>query len=72
MVSAGLQQLFDFVAFFSVPASSRKFRPPATNQKVGSSSLSGRATILPMSQAAHTETKGLPVPWLEAIAAFWG
>ena len=39
MVSAGLQQLFDLGAFFSAPASSRKFRPRATNQKVGSSNL---------------------------------
>ena len=46
MVSAGLQQFADFTAFFSVPASSCKFGPPATNQKVGSSNLSGRATLL--------------------------
>jgi hypothetical protein len=44
MVSAGLQQFVDFAAFLSVPASSRKFRPTATNQKAGSSNLSGRAT----------------------------
>ena len=45
MVSAGLQQFADFAAFFSGPASSCKFGPAATNQKVGSSSLSGRATF---------------------------
>ena len=44
MVCAGLQRLAEFAAFFSVPASSRKFRTLATNQKVGSSNLSGRAT----------------------------
>jgi len=35
MVSADLQQFVDFAAFSSVPASSRKFRPLATNQKAG-------------------------------------
>jgi hypothetical protein len=44
MVNAGLQQFVNFAAFLSVPASSRKFRPTATNQKAGSSNLSGRAT----------------------------
>jgi len=44
MVCVGLQQFAELAAFFSVPASSRKFRPLATNQKVGSSNLSGRAT----------------------------
>ena len=34
MVCAGLQQFAEFAPFFSVPASSRKFRPLATNQKV--------------------------------------
>src|SRR6516162_10370258 len=43
MVCVGLQQFAEFAAFFSVPASSRKFRLLATNQKVGSSNLSGRA-----------------------------
>ena len=43
MVGAGLQQLFDCAVFLSVPASSRKFRPPATNQKFGSSNRSGRS-----------------------------
>ena len=45
MVCVGLQQFAELAAFFSVPASSRKFRPLATNQKVGSSNLSGRATF---------------------------
>ena len=44
MVCVGLQQFAEFAAFLSVPASSRKFRRLATNQKVGSSNLSGRAT----------------------------
>ena len=51
MVCVGLQQFAELAAFFSVPASSRKFRPLATNQKVGSSNLSGRSI----------EMKGLPV-----------
>ena len=38
MVCAGLDRLAELAAFFSVPASSGKFHPPATNQKVGSSS----------------------------------
>ena len=44
MVCVGLQQFAEFAAFFSVPASSRKFRLLATNQKAGSSNPSGRAT----------------------------
>ena len=40
MVCVGLQQFAELAAFFSVPASSRKFRPLATNQKVVSSNLS--------------------------------
>jgi len=44
MVCVGLQQFAEFAAFFSVPASSRKFRLLATNQKVGSSNLSGRSS----------------------------
>jgi len=43
MVCVGLQQFAEFAAFFSVPASSRKFRPLATNQKAGGSNPSGRA-----------------------------
>src|SRR5262245_12939646 len=44
MVCVGLQQFAEFAAFFSVPASSRKFRLLATNQKAGGSNPSGRAT----------------------------
>jgi len=55
MVCAGLQQFAEFAPFFSVPASSRKFRPLATNQKVGSSNLSGRATSPRIRQLQQNE-----------------
>jgi len=55
MVCVGLQQFAEFAAFFSVPASSRKFRPLATNQKAGSSNLSGRATSPRIRQLQRNE-----------------
>ena len=59
MVCVGLQQFAEFAAFFSVPASSRKFRPLATNQKVGSSNLSGRSHNV---QSTHfQQTPDLPL-----------
>jgi len=55
MVCVGLQQFAEFAAFFSVPASSRKFRLLATNQKVGSSNLSGRAIPFRCNDLRHME-----------------
>ena len=75
MACAGLQQLAEFAAFFSVPASSREFRPLATNQKVGSSNLSGRATHLQEIKRASGSMAGslccVLVHSVREMSVFW-